>query len=236
MDIGHIKEIKPFSELKNTYVPNSGAWLKGLVNLRGNLVPVIDLGIIFNIRDKADKGHNVMILSVKGRIIGILVDAIGTIMDIGEDELEKPPTTLSKDETKYIAGVKRLENALLVHLAPEHLITMEESSQSYREKRRHTRKTVNLLAMYTVSYNGADYQWLPCVVLDMSPGGLRIKLNEHLNIGTTVRLNIKDDLEIEGTVVSSRNEEDKSSEHAGIKFNDLQEVIEGKIIKLLRDK
>lgn len=232
MDIGHVKEIKPFSELKNTYVPNSRAWLKGLVNLRGSLVPVIDLGIVFNIRDRAVQGHNVMVLSIKGRIIGILVDSIGTIMDIRDDELEKPPATISKEEMKFISGIKRLDDALLVHLTPEHLINMNEKSQSYREKRKHTRKTVDILAAYTLAYDGADFHWHPCVVTDISLGGIKLHINGHLNIGTNINVKIKDGIELDGMVVFSKSAEDKSSEHVGVKFNKPPEEIE----KLMRDQ
>lgn len=133
LEIGYLKEIKPFSELKNTYVPNSPAWLTGLVNLRGSLVPVLDLGIAFNIKDKADRDHNVIILSIRNRIIGILVDAIGTIMDINDEELEKPPSTISTENIKYISGVKRLENGLLVHLVPESLIDLRNKPRSDME-------------------------------------------------------------------------------------------------------
>ena len=99
IDISYLKEIKPFKELKNTYVPNSPAMLKGLVNLRGSLVPVLDLGVIFNIKNKETY---VIILSLKNRIIGIFADSIGRIVEIKDNELEKVPSTISKEEAKYI--------------------------------------------------------------------------------------------------------------------------------------
>lgn len=230
MDLFHIKEIKPFSELKNTQVPNSKAWLKGLINLRGSLVPVIDLGIIFNIKDRADQERNVIILSIKGRIIGILVDSIGTIMDIKHDELKGPPATLAKEDTRFISGVKRLDNALILHITPETLLSMNENGSNH-ERRKHTRKTINLLASYAVTYN-EDLQWQPCIVVDISAGGAKLQANEHLNIGTTLKIMIKDDIQFEGMVINSQKSKDRSGEYVGIKFNEHHDEIDSMINKL----
>ncbi len=122
IDIRFLREIKPFDDLKNTYVPNAPAQLRGLVNLRGNLVPVLDLGVTLNINDAEDKQPNVIILSIKGRTMGILVGPIGNILDIEDGELEKPPSSTAGVESKYISGVKRFKDRLLVHLEPEHLL------------------------------------------------------------------------------------------------------------------
>ncbi len=122
IDIKRMREIKPFNELKNTHVPNAPAQLRGLVNLRGSLVPVLDLGITLNINGAEDKNLNVIILSIKGRTIGILVGPIGNILDIQDGELEKPPSSTTGIESKYISGVKRFKDRLLVHLEPEHLL------------------------------------------------------------------------------------------------------------------
>ncbi len=122
IDIKCLREIKPFNELKNTYVPNAPAQLRGLVNLRGSLVPVLDLGITLNINGAEDKDLNVIILSIKGRTLGVLVGPIGNILDIQDGELESPPSSTAGIESKCISGVKRFKDRLLVHLEPEHLI------------------------------------------------------------------------------------------------------------------
>ncbi len=122
IDIKCLREIKPFNELKNTYVPNAPARLRGIVNLRGSLVPVLDLGITLNINGAEDKDLNVIILSIKGRTIGVLVGPIGNILDIQDGELESPPSSTAGIESKYISGVKRFKDRLLVHLEPEILL------------------------------------------------------------------------------------------------------------------
>ncbi len=122
IDIKCLREIKPFNELKNTHVPNGPPQLRGLVNLRGSLVPVLDLGITLNINGAEDTNLNVIILFIKGRTIGVLVGPIGNILDIQDGELEKPPSSTTGIESKYISGVKRFKDRLLVHLEPEHLL------------------------------------------------------------------------------------------------------------------
>lgn len=130
INISYLKEIKPFDELKNTYVPNSPRLVKGIVNLRGSLVPVLDLGLAFKIESK---GINVMILSVKNRVIGILVDAIGSIMDFNEDELDKEPFISSEEKAKYVSGIKRLKDKLLIHLDPETFLRINNTLKTNEE-------------------------------------------------------------------------------------------------------
>ncbi len=129
IDIKCLKEIKPFNDLKNTYVPNAPTELRGLVNLRGSLVPVLDLGVTLNINGAEDKDLNVIILSITGRIIGVLVGPIGNILDIQEGELESPPSSTVGVESKYVSGVKRFEDKLLVHLEPEQLINVNQAGE-----------------------------------------------------------------------------------------------------------
>lgn len=119
IDIRYLKEIIPINNLKNTYVPNSPAVLKGLVNLRGIFVPVLDLGMIFNTRDKA---AYIIILLLDGRTIGVATGAIGEIVDTKDSELENPPTTISKDEAKHISGIKRQNDKTLIILEPKSLL------------------------------------------------------------------------------------------------------------------
>ncbi len=126
IDIKCLKEIKPFNDLKNTYVPNAPAHLRGLVNLRGSLVPVLDLGVTLNINGAEDKELNVIILSINDRTIGALVGPIGNILEIREGELESPPSSTAGMESKYVSGVKRFKDKLLVHLEPERLINVDQ--------------------------------------------------------------------------------------------------------------
>lgn len=208
--------------------------MTGLVNLRGSLVPVIDLGIAFDIKDRVGKEHNVIILSIKNRIIGILVNAIGTIMDINEEELEKPPSTLSKENMKYIAGVKRLENGLLIHLIPENLTGFREGPRSDIEKRRFTRKETDISAYYCALGDcDPDAQWQPCRVLDVSIGGMKMMMNERLNMGTGVTVNIQEGKELEGIIVWARSLTDQAGFYTGVKFKESPDVINEKLHKIM---
>lgn len=134
IDIRLLREIKLFNDLKSTYVPNAPVQLKGLVNLRGNLVPILDLSVILNINDAEDKHLNVIMLAVKGRTIGILVGPIGNILDIRDGELEKPPSSTTGTESKYISGLKRFKDRLLIHLEPDHLLKVNPKSSNLKSK------------------------------------------------------------------------------------------------------
>ena len=227
IDISYLKEIKPFKELKNTYVPNSHAMLKGLVNLRGSLVPVLDLGKTFNIENK---GINVIILSLEGRLIGILVGPIGKIIEIKDGELGKVPSTIPKEEAKYISGIKRLEDKLLVHLKPESFLRIREE-QKGPERRRHVRKDTDVAAKYAITVGMADLVFQPCRILDISAGGLRMFAHEKLDMGLDIKVKFNDGNVFDSVVMWSKPTKtiDGYDCCSGIKFKDPPGIVEGNI-------
>ncbi len=171
IDIKFLKEIKPFSDLKNTYVPNAPAQLRGLVNLRGSLVPVLDLSVTLNINSTKNKDHNVIILFMSGRTIGLLVGPIENILDIHEGELEKPPSSAVGSESRHISGVKRFKDRLLVHLEPEHLLKVKKDEEDV-DKRKHHRHQTDISISYAIEIDGEDLEYQPCRVLDISKADL----------------------------------------------------------------
>ncbi len=230
IDINYLKEIKPFNELKNTYVHNSPAMLKGLVNLRGSLIPVLDLGIPFNIENK---GINVIMITLKDRIIGILVGPIGIIMEIEDGELEKVPSTIPQEEAKYISGIKRLEDKLLVHLKPESFLEISGERKG-SERRGLPRRETDIAATYAIATGVGDLLFQPCRVLDVSPGGFKLFVQEDLNIGLNIKIKFKDGNEFDGTVIWSKSTKTMEEDGycSGIKFEESPEIVESKI-KLL---
>ncbi len=219
VDIRLLKEIKPFSELKNTYVPNAPSHLRGLVNLRGDLVPVLDLSVTLNINGTDDKDHNVIILSIKGRTVGLLVNSIENILDIRDGELEKPPSSTVETGSRYISGVKRFKDRLLVHLEPEHLLKTNRDV-GVVENRKHHRHQTDISIWYAIGIDSKDLEYHLCKVLDISKSGIKLFTQEQLKMGQEISVKFNEENIFSGMVVWSKKINKKNNYNSGIKFRE----------------
>jgi purine-binding chemotaxis protein CheW len=132
-DVLLVREINPVSEV--TPVPQAPAHVRGLVNLRGQIVTVLDLGARLSLgpRTITADGQVVVIrtdgeLAAIGRragredlkssadVVGLLVDAIGDVVAADEGELEAPPPNVAGVEKEFLAGIVKMEDGLLVVL------------------------------------------------------------------------------------------------------------------------
>jgi purine-binding chemotaxis protein CheW len=126
-----IKEIKEYTSV--TAIPMMPAFVKGVLNLRGNVVPIIDLPIRFG-RDKSliSKRTCVIIVEVEHdddkMDIGILVDAVNEVIDIPPSAIEAAPSFGSKIRVEFIQGIGKLENQFVILLNVNHVLSVSELS------------------------------------------------------------------------------------------------------------
>lgn len=127
----HVKEIKEYSTV--TTIPMMPEYVKGVINLRGNVVPIIDLPVRFG-REKSSitKRTCVIIVEVEHEEefmdIGILVDAVNEVIDILPDAIEPAPSFGSKIRTEFIAGIGKLENQFVILLDINKVLSVSELS------------------------------------------------------------------------------------------------------------
>ncbi len=118
VDIMQVREIKVWSEL--TRLPNSPEYMRGVLNLRGVVIPIFDLRARFGQGLTADNDQNVVIiLAVNSgqRIIGILVDAVSDIVTIADGQIKPaPPKVESCIESEFVTGLFALDNNNMVVL------------------------------------------------------------------------------------------------------------------------
>ena len=111
IDILKVQEIRGWDE--PTAIPNSPAFIKGVINLRGVIVPVLDLRMKFNLpQADYDRFTVVIILNVASRVIGVVVDAVSDVLSLDKDEIRKAPEFASaarrgSSETVVIARRQR---------------------------------------------------------------------------------------------------------------------------------
>lgn len=125
MDILKVQEIRCYE--KPTTIANAPEFLKGVINLRGHIVPIIDLRIKFNV-GKAEYTvvTVVIILNLGARIIGIVVDSVSDVAVLKSDQISPPPEFNATVNTKYIQGLGSLNERMLIIVDIEHLMLSGE--------------------------------------------------------------------------------------------------------------
>ena len=120
VDIMTVREIKGWTEI--TRLPNSPECMRGVMNLRGLIIPIFDLRARFRRElTQANASHVVIILAVKERNIGILVDTVSDILTVAAAEVKPAPSIEGAAQDDYITGLISLENRMVVLLTVEHL-------------------------------------------------------------------------------------------------------------------
>ena len=129
VDILRIQEIKGWDRI--THIPNTPAYMLGVINLRGAIVPVVDLRERFGMA-RADYGPTtvVIVLKVKcddrERIMGIVVDAVSDVYDIPESELKPAPANAGNTIMESVQSLATVEEKMVILLDVDHLLNTSE--------------------------------------------------------------------------------------------------------------
>jgi purine-binding chemotaxis protein CheW len=123
IDILKVLEIRGYET--PTPIANTPPFIKGVINLRGVIVPILDLRIKFGLPQGAyDKFTVVMILQVAGRTVGVVVDSVSDVLSLEDGEIRAAPDfACATFDTRYITGLATVEEALLILLDIEKLMT-----------------------------------------------------------------------------------------------------------------
>jgi len=127
VDILMVQEILRSAEV--TAVPNSPEFVEGVLNLRGNIVPVIDLRKRLNLYDEetSQKKSWVLILNIENRVVGFIVDHVTEVLKIEEDSIETAPDIIVAGlESQYIQGVCKIDDGLIIILDFDLVLFNEE--------------------------------------------------------------------------------------------------------------
>lgn len=123
--IGKVKEIVRVPEI--TPVPDTPAFLKGVINLRGRIVAVVDMSTRLGAKSSPRKKTNrVLILEIDSSLVGLLVDSASEIIKVPEDSIEPPPEVITAIGAEYVTGVGKLREKLIVLLDINRLLSAEE--------------------------------------------------------------------------------------------------------------
>jgi len=108
-------------------VPGAPHYVLGIINLRGNVVTVIDTRTRFNLTEKeSDDSTRIVIIESDGQVIGILVDSVAEVVDLRKSDIETTPNVGNDESSKYIQGVSSQGDQLLILVDVDKLLTEEE--------------------------------------------------------------------------------------------------------------
>ena len=125
IDILRVQEIRGYDQV--TAIANSPAFIKGVINLRGAIVPIIDLRIKFNLPGVTyDQFTVVIILNVMKRIIGVVVDSVSDVIALAHGAIKPPPEFGSTFNTEYLMGLATVEERMLILVDIERLMSSGE--------------------------------------------------------------------------------------------------------------
>lgn len=113
VDILNVQEINKM--IKITKVPNAPHFVEGVINLRGRVIPVIDLRTRLNMGKIAeDKDTRIIVVEIKTKTIGFIVDAVSEVLRIPKSITETPPEIVTGINSEFISAVAKLEDRLII--------------------------------------------------------------------------------------------------------------------------
>ncbi|TPV59064.1 chemotaxis protein CheW [Aestuariibacter sp. GS-14] len=120
-----VKEIRGYEPV--TKIANAPSFIKGVINLRGDIVPIVDLRVKFKVSEATYNEFTIVImLNVKDRIVGIVVDSVSDVINVTEDEVHPPPEFGVAFDSRYLDGLASVDDGLVILVNIERLITSEE--------------------------------------------------------------------------------------------------------------
>ena len=124
IDILQVQEI--IRMLPIAIVPSAPSFVKGVIDLRGEVIPIIDMRKRFKLPAiPYDNETRIIVVHTKSFTVGFIVDAVCEVIRISESAIERPPAVVDGDGSSYIKGVSKLEKGLLILLDLDGLISLE---------------------------------------------------------------------------------------------------------------
>lgn len=128
VDILKVQEINRMVEI--TRVPNAPEYVEGVINLRGKVIPIIDLRRRLSMKQKSyDKDTRIIVVELESKVIGFVVDSVNEVLRINRSITEPPPQMISGINSEFITAIGKLEDRLLILLDLEKILTHKEKSE-----------------------------------------------------------------------------------------------------------
>jgi len=124
IDILQVQEI--LKVLKITKLPKSEAHILGVMDLRGKVIPIVDLGKKFGVISDLSDASRAIVVDIEGKQVGLAIDSVSHVVKVNNSEIEPPPPVVKGISGKYIVGIAKLEAGFVVILDINQIFTAEE--------------------------------------------------------------------------------------------------------------
>lgn len=115
VEITKVREIILMGEI--TRVPQTPPYIKGLINLRSTVIPVVDLRVRFGLAEQQSTDESrIMVVNVGAKTVGIVVDGVDEVLRVSKDQMAPAPTTVASSGNEYLTGLVKLEGRLIQFL------------------------------------------------------------------------------------------------------------------------
>jgi purine-binding chemotaxis protein CheW len=131
LPVRQVQEILRVSRL--TRVPHAPHPVRGVTNMRGYVLPVVDLRVRLGLPaiELAER-HRVMVIASRGRLVGLMVDRVDQVVQIDQLAVEAPPDDVMTEQSYYLRGVYRLQGEMLILLDPDKVLEVREVDDAAR--------------------------------------------------------------------------------------------------------
>jgi purine-binding chemotaxis protein CheW len=125
VEILKVQEIRGYDAV--TRIANAPDFIKGVANLRGTIVPIVDMRIKFNLGSvEYNQFTVVIILNVAGRVVGMVVDSVSDVIQLAADQIRPAPDFSSSFDTQYITGLGTIDERMLILMDIEKLMSSRD--------------------------------------------------------------------------------------------------------------
>lgn len=112
-----VNEIIRLKGINITEVPNTQKYVMGIINLRGEVIPIVDLRLKFNMPPvELNDNHRIIIVNIRDNSIGFLVDSVSEVANIDGQDITNPPEEISDINSRYITGVAKYKDRIFIIL------------------------------------------------------------------------------------------------------------------------
>ncbi len=120
IDILKVQEIRSYEA--PTRIANAPAFVKGVVNLRGVIVPIVDMRLRLGCEGEYNTFTVVIVLNVCGRVVGIVVDSVSDVLELAADAIKPPPEVGAAIDTRFVTGLGKIGERMLILLDIEGMV------------------------------------------------------------------------------------------------------------------
>ncbi len=133
VEVLKVQEIIGMTDI--THVPNTATFMKGVINLRGSVVPVVDMRKRFKIEEREyDSSTVIIIVEVMKRLIGMVVDSVSDVLNIEVSKIQSTPNFTAKINADFVKGIGQVNDDLIIVLDVDKILSEEEIESIDKEK------------------------------------------------------------------------------------------------------